>query len=124
MGKIILTLLFTSSLCYSQEAEMSYQLEFLKSLNEYRMSKGCTELKYSKTLEKQSLRWLKYMVKKYPGLVHDERFKGYNAEILAKCSNPFQCWKDSKPHNSILLTKKATRVGIAFYEGRTCARFN
>jgi uncharacterized protein YkwD len=124
MYKAFLTILiFLISLSFiGAQNELTPQEDFFKALNEYRLSHGCQELVYSPALEKQSMRWLKKI--ENTTLIHDRRFKKFNAEILAQCSNPFQCWKDSKPHNKILLTKKATQVGIAFYNGRACARFN
>jgi uncharacterized protein YkwD len=115
MVKNLLTIffLFVSTIAVAQSTS-----DFYQELNKLRAARGLSELKPSKSLERQSERWLK----KTTGLKHDRSFKKYDAEVLAANGNALELWLNSPSHRKVILNEKATRIGVAFYNGRACAR--
>jgi uncharacterized protein YkwD len=92
--------------------------DFYAALNKIRSEKGLPELKQSKALSIGSLVWLKKIKDKR--LAHDYSHNNY--EVITDDPKALAAFMNSPGHRNILLTKKATRIGVAFYKGRCCAR--
>jgi uncharacterized protein YkwD len=96
---------------------------FYSKINELRAEKNLPPLQSDTSLEKSSLRWLK-KISDQP-MRHDYT-PGF-MEVLVNTEDvniAIDAFMNSKAHASTLMTEKATRIGVAFYNGRLCARLN
>lgn len=109
--------LFFAAILLSTGA-MAQVPEFYQELNKVRSENGLPELKQSKMLSLTSKAWLKKIQGKR--LSHDYSHNNY--EVITDAPQALEAFLSSPGHSKILLTKKATRIGVAFYKGRCCAR--
>ncbi len=97
---------------------------FYEQINAERKRHHLKPLKPSVDLEDESQAWLTVMIKKYNGkLVHGPlKAKSYKGEVLGIGDEPFEQWMNSPMHKKVLLDKKFRYIGIAFEDGKACAR--
>lgn len=91
-----------------------------EQINQIRKARGLEPLTVSTVLELKGAKWLKKMHEKSDGLFHD--MHSHEAELLTDCDDPVMCWMRSRPHRSVLLSKRYKRIGIVYLDGDWCAR--
>ena len=119
-----------------------YEIQVIKLVNEYRISKGLNALEYDTSLYKAAIMQSDYMAVNskvthynstdgmYSHVSRIQHFLGRSTKAAAECCTNsslfinfirnynhaqfiFDAWKNSKPHNSILLDPAETKIAVS-----------